>query len=632
MKTTPILYRATIFMVWLAATFFYQCTFDLNEKYVSSIKAPEPINVTFEVNDPRLKDPYYLLEPTWFHIRIKELGDAILSSQIRIDGKLVDSYVHEGTVSFILNPYQMEIREHTLEMILLADTKSGSLANSVGAEFYDIRQSVRIIIDPSRPVFHGFQAGFEDGYLAMRWVGPRDKNNFIYKLTRYNPNYFPLPDTTLFDARTQYFIDPGFVGGELSYSLRAKGFDFEIRIGEDLIRSFPVDFKLVKDHQDRVKLVWTKSEINPENVVLSVLWVRPGEEERSYRFSSSGELHLGELGFMEGAFINVYLHREGYSTQKFGITLTLEPTANLKAFSHFTLLKENNKLLIGSEESIYRYDLDGYILEDSLVLQTLNLSRIVSFVSSRNESRVYLSDDTGNLVSVDPLDFSKVNRHNLATLVPDLDDNPNAQFSLLFLGNTAENGILTVNFMKGRRYSMVVDTHNNKLLWLSPPGNNYPPTVSDDGHYLAVDIYDPGFNLEGWILKRTEGTYQRLGKIYLGDHYFLPGGKEVMTVTRRTEIKIEPEANYIKVVDFTKVPENHNGYFSSVRESLMTYKQELFRIGYDPISNYLWFTNGESIDLFSPSSMRMEKSYNGGFFLYANNYLLHRSGFIKAAE
>ena len=631
MKINQFNKSLTILLICLAAAIFSQCTFEPDQEFNASIKAPEPIDVTIIINDPGFKDPYYLLEPTRFQFRLKELNNAILSSQVRLNGRLLDSNIFDGAVTFLLDPYQMEVKEHLIEMVIYADTKSGSLANIVGAEYYVIEQSFKLIIDPTPPEFHSFKVGLENGYLTMRWVGPEDQNNFVYKLWRSNSSTWFSSDTTLYDTKTNYFIDPGYVGGDMSFILRGMGFDFSVNIASEYSRFSPADFTLIKDDEENVKLVWTKSEINTENVILSIFAPFSFEGEKSYPFTDAGEIPIGKLGFMEGAFVNAYLHRTGYSSQKSGQSLFLDPTPALKQFDEFIMLKNNNKLLIRNEEKVYRYSLEEYVLEDSISLLDLQMSDVLSFISTPDESKAYISDRDGNLVSFDPLNFSLHQHHDLTSAVSVLNE-PNSNLATLTLGNATDDGLITASFWKGKMYLMLIDLNNGAGLWHSPPGYSYAPAISNDGKYIAVDIVVPYSDYQGWILKKVQGEYQTIGKIDRGDHYFLPGEEQVMSVTRRGEIRENPEDNYIKVYNLADPPLNSDNYFSNLKEVLMPYKPAVFRIGYDPISNYLWFTNSESIELFNPTSMKIEKSFNGHIFFYSNNYYLNRGGFITKAQ
>lgn len=619
----------TFFLIWFGALIFFSCTFEPHEEYISNIKPPEPITVSFIINDPGFKNPYYLLEPTYFDFRLKEVNHTILSSEIRLNGSKVNSNISNGGVNFLLDPYTMEIREHNLDMIFYIDTKSGSLANMVGAEFYVVQQSFKVIIDPTPPEFHSFSAGFENGYLTLRWVGPQEKSNFVYKIRRYNPSSWFSSDSTLYNPQANHFIDPGYVGGDLNYNLSAKGFGFEKLIGMDDLRIYPVDFKLSKDAEGQVKLVWTKSEVNPQNVIISIA-SSPNYEEKSYPFSSSGEIHIGKPGFMEELYVNVYLHRSGYSSQKSGVPLVMEAVPDMKQFNDFAMLKNKKKLLIRNDDTIYRYNLEGIILEDSLTVQDVGMSDFLSLIITPNESTAYVSDYSGHLVSFDPLDFAKVTHHQIASASSNFTDS-NTNLTYLRLGNATDGGLLSTSFWKGGAYVMVLDIKNMEDLWHSPPGNHHVPTISNDGMYIAADIAVPYADYEGWILKREAKEYLPIGKINRGDHIFLPGGDEVLSVPRLIDLTYNPEDSYITMFKLNDPPQNSNSQFSIIRNALIPYIPGVFRIGYDPYTNYLWFTNTESIELFNPTTMQIEKSFSGPTFLFSNNYLLSRAGFIKTA-
>ncbi|GGF50766.1 hypothetical protein GCM10011339_44130 [Echinicola rosea] len=555
---------------------------------------------------------------------MKELDHKIISSEIKLDGSLINSTIYKNSIDFILNSESMEIGEHRIDMVLHVDTESGSLANVAGAEFYVIKQSFKVIIDPTPPEFDSYRGGFENGYLTYRWNGPDSQSNFIYEILRHG-----LRDTLIYDPQANHFIDYGYVGGAQSNMIRAKGFDFKEVIGSDEVYQIPADFKLTKDAEGMVRLVWSNSVINTEKVQMSIMEYSLFDSPKPYPYSSSGEILIGKPGFMQELHVIISLYRTGYLSQKASISVDLKPTPNLKPFIAYAMLKERNKLLITSNETMYRYDLEGFVLEDSLSLNDQGLNKNLSLTVSPDESKVFISDDYGHLISFNPIDFN-VTHHKIEPTIEKFTDQ-NSLLTTVKLGNVTDNGLLAMKFWKGDHYAMVLDTNGGEVLWHSPPSNHYAPTVSNDGEYIAVDLGVPYANYEGWILKLKDGHYHPMGKIDGGDHAFLPGGKEVMSITRQSELTHYTDGDYIRVYNLMSPPQDTNSTFNRLRDFSIPYKSGLNKMDYDPITNLIGFTYSDNIDLFDLNTMQFEQSFSGPLLQYSNGHLLNKAGFIKTA-
>lgn len=618
----------TIVWICLALTIFSQCTFELEEEFHLDIKPPSLREVTLLINDAELPQPFYLMERTTFRFTLQELNNAIFASEVKLNGNLINTEIVNGAVTFSMNPDFLEVKEHVLEMVLYADTRSRSLANLLGGEYYVIEKTFRVIIDPTVPEFHSFTSELEDGYMVYRWKGPPDRKNFVYRFRRIPSGQSYLKDTIIYDTNINHFIDKGFVGGYQYHTLRATGFKFDVNISAKSIYIPEPDFSLVKDEEGIVRLVWTKAEINPEDVVLSITAPFAYEGVKTYPFASAGEIPIGKLDYMENADVNYTLHRKGYIQQQIQGMLHLSAEPTLKQFKSFFMLKNNHKIVTETEEGIYRYSLDGYVLEDSLLFKDVGIQETKSIAISPNESKGYISNPGKGIMSFDPLDFSKVQFHNISLPLSISDGHSSEPY--FNLGNVSDNGLVTANLGNGKGYAVVIDMNNLKLLWHS--GSWSIPAISHDGKYIALNLSIPNEEYIGRVFQYSQGGFQQIGQIDLGERiYFLPDGKHVMSVNGVQYYRQNPEENYIKVYDVSQPPQSPSAFFSNRREFHLPYINGLWRMGFDPLSNYVWFSNRETIQLFSPITMKFEKTYHDYGFVFSNYYLIHHAGFIIKA-
>ncbi|MGY6520116.1 MAG: hypothetical protein ACXIUD_00185 [Mongoliitalea sp.] len=620
----------TIAWICLATFIFSQCTYELEEEFHLDIKPPSLREVTLLINDSELPQPFYLMERTNFRFTLQELNNAIFETEVRLNGNLIKADIVDGAVTFSMNPDFLEPKEHLLEMVFYADTRSRSLANLLGGEYYVINKTFRVIIDPTVPEFHSFTSELEDGYLVYRWKGPQDRKNFVYRFRRNTSGHPYFKDTIIYDTNVNHFIDKGFVGGYQYHNLRATGFKFDVTINAKQLHVPEPDFSLIKDEEEIVKLVWTKAAINPEGVILSITAPFEFEGVKTYPFSSSGEISIGKLDYLEDADVKYTLHRTGYIQQQIEGSLHLRAEPTFEQFERFIMLKDNHKILIQNDRGIFRYDLNGYVLEDSLIFNNLGIYEINSIIISPNESKGYFIDPDRGIMSFDPLDFSKIQLHEISlplSISNSLSFPPRFQ-----LGNASENGLVTARMFSGINRSVVIDMNNEKILWHSHAGSWSIPTISPDGKYFAANLSFTDEDYIGRVFQHVQGGFQQIGQIDLGDHiYFLPDSKHVMSVNGVPDYRENPEENYIKVYDVSHPPQSPSAFFSNSREVHLPYINGLWRWGFDPLSNHLWFSNSETIQLFSPITMKFEKTYDAYGFVFSNYYLLRHDGFIIKA-
>ena len=386
MNGKKLFFKAVLMVLW-------GCGFEPHEEFISDIQPPEAITVTFELNSPVFNNPYYLLEPTNFHIKLQDTTYPLVAGEVVVGSSVFPTTVENNRdLVFLLDPNQLRVGSHTVLVRCFLDTKSGSLANRLGAEKYVVDQTFEIRIDPTPAVFDSFKAEIENGFLTFKWKNRSNQQNYNYKIHRNSSPALFSSDTVISDPQINQYIDYGYIGGNLNYKVTAKGFGFEKVLGEGSISNKPADF-VIKRRGGQAVLSWTARNFAGENHELSVRPQYYFSGDIRVPFTSSGEIELGYRHMSQSIDIFVdFYSRNNISRKNTGV-VEYHAKPNLKPFSFFRLLGKSNKLLIGNSEMLYRFSLEDTIkVEDSLRYADLGLVWTnYEVIVSQDESRIYFS-------------------------------------------------------------------------------------------------------------------------------------------------------------------------------------------------------------------------------------------------
>jgi hypothetical protein len=621
--------KQLFFQAVLGAMGLYGCAFEPHEEFVSPIKPPEAITVTFELNDPVLNDPYYLIEPTNFHIILQDTNYPLIGSEVTVNGSEIPSWVENNRdLYFLLDPYQIASGYHTVLVRCYLDTKSGSLANIVGAENYLVDQTFEVRIDPTPPSFDSFRAVVENGFLTFKWNNKTNQQNFVYTIQRKSRPYLPYPDSVITDGKLNQFIDYGYIGGNLDYRITAKGFRFETAVGEGSFYHKSADFTISHDSTGITSLAWTNKQFAGENHELHIKPQYYFSGERRVPFTPSGKVDLEYYHFAQLINLNVEFYSLNNISRKHVEVVEYIPKPTIKPFTFFRLLGKSNKLLIGNLEMLYRYNLGETIqLEDSLRFTDLGLTHGNNgVIVSPDESRIYISGKWENIheskfLSLNPHNFDNIQPHVMNSILGSINFPTGGNYPLV-LGNVSNNGLITM-WTSGR--SLLFDISKQKVMWSNPRTLYRPPAVSPDGRFLAANINGN----EGWVFEVREGVTHPLGRIDSGFPIYLNDGGEIMTALNPT-YRDGSDGTAISVFDLTNPPEEPNLFLTRIRSDEMPSFFDLYRAFYDPVSGYIAFSYSDRLKLYNVNSMGFEKTYPGYFF-YVDKYLLYNEGFIFPA-
>lgn len=510
------------------------CTFDPKKEFVNPISPPEDITFTVEVNDPNFSDPYYLFQSTHFVFTLQDLTKTITGCEVTVGGTpLTNVTIKHPTVGFNLEPYAYSDGTYAVNMKIRIATQTGSLAEQLGAEYYQSNISFNVKVDRTPPqITTPPTLGYENGGLTMRWGGAAARN-FQYVIKRNSGIYNnPLREVYLPGGSEGVFLDTGYVGGEQRFDLYARGIGFgDLKLGTVDTKGLPppIDFTVTENNR-YINLSWTQALINTNGLSLKI---ESSSGTKTTALANSGDIRLDTLMFGESKSYWLTTTKEGYSQQAYFQIVYSNQLPPLKSFDNLVMLPKSNKFLTLSNGTIYRYSLPTLALEDSLTASDAGLSRFRYLRVRSDETLGTTIGDNNQLISFDPLDFATLNFYSL--LIPALPTTGSYELiDRLVLGGMSNNGRVGIILRQNNgMWGMVFNLDTYKVEWASERFFNldvlYGPEISEQGDYMVFNRYG---SLAGDVHRYADSTYQAIGTVAMGVYSFRQGSNELVRVPK----------------------------------------------------------------------------------------------------
>ena len=241
----------------LLLTFVLSCTFEPEEKFFNDVKEVTP-SAIIDLTDYNEKDTIVLLQPTTFKyvVAISEPSTVQEVQVVLNSTPMVSSYTPDG--QFVLSQEVIPLGIHQLTIQFQAKSNSGSLADNVGAENFQVWRSwvLKVVVfDDDPPAAPELKIGEKDGRLRLDWT-PYAKDNFIsYKLKVIYPYQREI---AFDDPLATYWVDSSFLWGrppiELTVTNRYGSATTSVAINE------PQKFSLTYTARDSIaQLKWKPS-------------------------------------------------------------------------------------------------------------------------------------------------------------------------------------------------------------------------------------------------------------------------------------------------------------------------------------------------------------------------------------
>ncbi|HEV8513626.1 MAG TPA: hypothetical protein VGQ59_10125 [Cyclobacteriaceae bacterium] len=594
---------------------------------------PPPIKATIEINDPNFSDPYYLLNGQYFSFSLKDATKPIIGYEVWVDGKQADGGSGGyANIYFSMNPFSYSNGSHQVDLKIKLATQSGSLAEHLNAEYYLVEKKFTIVIDPTPPPTISPTAKIENGFLTIRWNAIAQKN-FAYTIKRTGI----FPDSTIVNKGLDHFVDPGYVGGPITYEFRASGYTFYEKVLGTVTFNQPFDYQVSIDKQNIAHVSWAQTIISTENTVVTV----SGLNSKTFPLTAPVDVSIDTLVLGDAWNYHVDIYRKGHEIQKYSTYKLLSTTPNLKPFVDYGILPVAGKLLIANAQKIYRYSLPDFTIEDSLSLQSFGASQALSSMRiPHNEAVALVVTDNSKLFKFDPLNFASRSQIDVSTPTFSAGGG-NAPISVLFLGNISDNGLVTLTMFKSSYSSMLFDFTAGVVKWSIMDDNSIDASiVSNDGAYIVRNFSDGS----GKVFKESQGTYNQIGVVAVGRKYFRTGTNELINETIIDQFAY-PTGATISVYNLQSPPAQFGQPFAISRSMTYPYlssdrTEYLVELGYDDFTKTFYTRHRDSyhsiirlrdIDDFHYIKTMKAQDYTRGH-VFSNNYHFVYRGFIEQVK
>ncbi|HTE32234.1 MAG TPA: hypothetical protein VK666_17760, partial [Chryseolinea sp.] len=196
----------------------FACTFAPSEEYFKEIEQVSAM-AYIDLSTYNETDTILLDHPTTFNFNVDISNPSTLEQvEIILDSKpSFSSYTPRG--DFTLSPLNIPPGLHQLTIQFKAKSNSGSLADNVGAEYFQVWKTwvlkvVKYDIDP--PQVPDLKITETDGRLRLDWT-PYTKKNFISYTLKLS---FPQEHEIVFtDPLTTHWVDSSFLWGSATFAL-----------------------------------------------------------------------------------------------------------------------------------------------------------------------------------------------------------------------------------------------------------------------------------------------------------------------------------------------------------------------------------------------------------------------------
>lgn len=201
-----------------AGLFLLGCAYEPSEEFFNEVKSIEPL-FSIDLSEYNDRDTILLEQPTTFNFNVDiSHPSTIQIAEVLLDSKpIVASY--SGTGVFTLSQSYIAIGTHLLTIQFKAKSNSGSLADKLDAETFQIWRSwvlkvVRYDNDP--PPTPELNITEMNGRLRLDWTRFTKKNFISYKLTVSGT---PNREIVFNDSLSTFWVDSSFLWGSASYQL-----------------------------------------------------------------------------------------------------------------------------------------------------------------------------------------------------------------------------------------------------------------------------------------------------------------------------------------------------------------------------------------------------------------------------
>jgi hypothetical protein len=593
------------------------CAYEPEGEYVNpSIYRPLD-NIPASINIDDLKGEFALVFRTSFHFSVDRVGKPLIYCKVSSEGKEISVGNLNDQYSFLIDPEQLSNGTHEYDIEVKLSSGSGSIAESLGVEYYLIQKKLVVSVDKSIPEpVTGLTATMVDGYMTLTWNKP-SHNHYKYSIFKLDENDNFLDAFDISNASLTSYVDKGYVGGKVSYHVALVSSFFQVDSEYVVHELQPIEVVPVLDGDNHLKIKWNVLTVFGEDVTIRISGRHftkdfPWESDES----NVDSLYLGDI-----ANANLKVFRNGFDDQGLSVTSAHSIGTKIKSFYSYSFIEASNKILFyraTGPSKIHRYDATTFASEDSLYHPGNYL------ISSESGMRQYLIYSWSNAYSFNPMNFSEsINGIDLNSIYRQAHGS-DTSYPVYF--NISNDNLLVFTDQNQFGGPKVVTMDLTTKQPFGTDKNGVKADISGDGHFMVVtNSYSEE---DAVVYKRGASDWEEIGKIPFGRMFFSrdPGNRLVRSHQGTTY-----------VYDLISSPDA-NGYFTEVKSA------QINATGLDRVSNriiqeiiddkFVSSISTYSVDdltLMSTHKARVTPNMGDQHFVVGNKQIV-ASGYIRDIE
>lgn len=518
--------RGILIVLILVQILFLGCEFRPDEIHMTQINPPNEYGPPIMVS---LNDKYDTIKIGWttnFNYNITGTNNKIISVIVTLDGQELHHYVGDygQAFNFILNPAALNDGNYHLHIEIMISTKSGSLADILGAEGYLYEMDWPVIVDRTPPRKLNFISidSLETG-VKITWEKFDHPSFNSYKLTKTSSAFFGTDELVFHDNPHQNsFIDTTYLEGMIvNYQIELNGICSNFNcsyINEKQYFQLPPKPNIAYLKNFEVEVIWeppskktlldyyylhrsqTTVSIN-EELKISDPDIRKQRETITFGISNYfGVLYVPKLNHQ------VYPSNllRGESEYSMGEEMPI--------CHYISLIGNSPNVLFSNKGKLYKYNLSSGIQTDSLAFN----SNKPDYFTISNDGHLFGYCENGKFITRTTLGFSLMNSMDNAEF-----ENTSSNLLMYSLSNSGR--LLTV--LKNNTISVydlvtankIAERRFENLSWVTA-------RISPDGNHIITEEYDNRYHIAYYEIRGDQII--ETGRVDDSELYFLANLKD----------------------------------------------------------------------------------------------------------
>lgn len=243
-----------VFSIFLLSNCEYELT-ELNFKDIEPPPASRSIDIGWISTDDTIK----IFQATNLNFNFDTDGLGVLLAEMTLQDRRWEFSSRSGSVD--IDPDNFDNGLFKLSLTMYLQSGSGSLADKLGAEGYQITKEWNILIDDrnvtNTPPIKSIN---DDGYLVINWPECRSDNFIGYEISYGSQIHFEVD--TITERSQNYLVDSLYIGGRYSFRVTCILVDGNQRGELFSFEEPPPQIYVEEISIDSLRIMWDKSPYN----------------------------------------------------------------------------------------------------------------------------------------------------------------------------------------------------------------------------------------------------------------------------------------------------------------------------------------------------------------------------------